>query len=264
MNSIIGQILLWVGFLSGALATVFATGDYARLGITVADNLDNTKVIVSNVAEKSNAHTGGIRTNDELVSFNGEPVETADGFGKMLGSFESESPAKIVLIRGEEEKSMNVPVKSSWATVNWIWYFISAAIGISGIAFVRAGKKSAAGQGEKTEASLKQIKAHLADLVNNTEKLNNEIKNFKPRQILNYIENQLQDDMRGFADGRDSITAEHGLQVFAEVMTQFAAGERAINRAWSASADGYIEEAATCVQRGLEMLKTAQKILQAA
>lgn len=34
-----------------------------------------------------------------------------------------------------------------------------------------------------------------------------------------------------------------GLQTYADIMSNFAAGERYINRVWSASADGYDEEA---------------------
>ncbi len=37
MKSTIGQVLLWAGFLSGALATVFATATWARLDLTVKD-----------------------------------------------------------------------------------------------------------------------------------------------------------------------------------------------------------------------------------
>lgn len=264
MNSTIGQILLWAGFLSGALATVFATGNYARLGLDVTGNADNTKVVVKSIDEASTAWQAGLRGGDHLVSMNGTEIETPAAFGKMVGGFESDAPAKIVYIRDEEEITTNVSVRSSWSTINWPWYLISAAICIAGICFLRVGKKTSAGSGEKTEANLKQIKAHLADLVVNTENLNSAIADYSPRQILNYIEEKLLDDFRGFADGRDSITAEHGLEVFANVMTQFAAGERAINRAWSASADGYIEEAKACVQHGLMMLNTARKLLESA
>ena len=40
MNKLIGQILLWLGFLSGALATVFATSTYSRMGMDLTTNLD--------------------------------------------------------------------------------------------------------------------------------------------------------------------------------------------------------------------------------
>jgi hypothetical protein len=264
MNSLIGQILLWCGFLSGALATVFATGNYGRLGITVSDAADPARVIVDAAAEGGSGFEAGIRTDDELLSFNGEAIDSAAAFSKRLGGFESDQPAEIVIRRGDEERQLNVSVPSSWTTVNWIWYLVSALVCVSGVVFLRSGKRSRKHIDARSEAGLKQIKAHLADAVHHTEVLNDGIGDYKPRQILNYIEDQLLDDLRGFADGRDTITHEYGLEIFAEVMTQFASGERAINRAWSAAADGYVEEAARCVDHGLAMLKSAQKILLAA
>jgi len=45
-----------------------------------------------------------------------------------------------------------------------------------------------------------------------------------------------------FVDARESIAHRYGLAAYGDVMTRFAAGERYLNRVWSASADGYIDE----------------------
>ena len=44
-------------------------------------------------------------------------------------------------------------------------------------------------------------------------------------------------------------------------MSEFAAGERYMNRAWSASADGYVEEAASCIDQATSNLHAAQEAL---
>ncbi len=49
--------------------------------------------------------------------------------------------------------------------------------------------------------------------------------------------------MRRFADARESMVHLFGLQTYADIMSDFATGERYINRVWSASADGYDSEA---------------------
>lgn len=264
MNKTIGQILLWLGFLSGALATVFATSNFGRMGMDITTNADK-KVIARGVQEGEGAYKAGLRDGDVLISLNGDPIETTSAFTKKLGGIKEQATAKIVYQRrGSEVTTTNVGIKNSWATINWAWYLISAGICVAGVCFLRIGKKSAVGKTGKVEANLSQIKAHLANAVNNSETLSNTMKDYKPRQILNFIEENLLEDLDGFAEGRDSITDEHGLEVFAKVMTQFASGERAINRAWSASADGYVDEAATCVAHGLAMLKSAQKMLEAA
>ncbi len=337
MKSTIGQILLWAGFLSGSLATVFSTAVWSRLGIhlenrnyaivqseadsdqlqvddrilmidgvPIADigeiNLDTslpatltvrrdsgnieievpasadaatlgaTGIAFANKSEPqvvgineqaSEAWESGLRTGDVVVSVGDRPTPVADAFAKALGALGDESTT-LVYSRDGKENSIQISTGNPWRTINWFWYGLSAAVCIGGIVLIRSGKKALAGQSEKTEASLKQIKAHLGDLVNHTETLQHNLKDLSPREILDYIDDTLHEDFRGFADGRDSITAEHGLEVFAEVMTNFAAGERALNRAWSAAADGYVDEAANCVDRGLAMLKSAQKSLNAA
>ncbi|MGI9519377.1 MAG: PDZ domain-containing protein [Pirellulaceae bacterium] len=261
MKSKIGQILLWAGFLSGSLATVFSTAVYSRLGVDVTN--EEAGPTVSSVDEESAAWQAGLRQGDVVVSLAEKPTSSADAVSKALGSIGDET-VPIIFSRNGEQKTANIKTGNPWKTINWLWYGLSAAVCIGGIFLIRSGKKASAGQSEKTEASLKQIKAHLGDLVNNTETLHQNLREYSPREILTYIDETLHDDFREFAEGRDSITAEHGLEVFADVMTNFAAGERAINRAWSAAADGYIEEVAVCVDRGLAMLKVAQKTLNAA
>ncbi len=180
MNFIYGQILLWAGFLSGALATVFNT-----------ENKDDP-----------------------------------------------------------------------WSSINWTWYTVSLGVGVVGIVLIRKSLAHAS-HDERTHSSLKQIRGNLANLVANTRRLDEEHASQTPRQTLRYIEDVLNDDFRDFAEGRESIAREFGLEVFAEVMTEFAAAERSINRAWSASADGYVDEAATCIRRGLDLLQSAEKALTA-
>jgi len=45
-----------------------------------------------------------------------------------------------------------------------------------------------------------------------------------------------------FVEARESIAHTHSLNAYADVMSSFAAGERYLNRVWSASTDGYIDE----------------------
>jgi hypothetical protein len=44
------------------------------------------------------------------------------------------------------------------------------------------------------------------------------------------------------SSARESIAYSYGLAAYADVMSPFAAGERYLNRAWCASADGYVDE----------------------
>ncbi len=287
MNKTIGQILLWLGFLSGSLATVFATATFARLGIDVeetsvevaaetsdaeqaeGESSDAEKkmtkvVLIRGINESSEAFKAGLRKDDQLLAVDGKPTKSASAFGKALGSIKDAKAAEITYVREGNEATVSVIPSSPWSTVNWLWYGISAGVCIAGIVVLHSGKKSNAAQSQKSEANLKQIKANLADAVVNTDRLGQEIKNMSPRQIMTFIEENLYDDLRDFADGRDSITVEHGLETFASVMTQFAAGERVINRAWCAAADGYVDEATRCISVASDMLGSAKKLLESA
>ncbi|MEC9093727.1 MAG: hypothetical protein VX438_13525, partial [Planctomycetota bacterium] len=104
----------------------------------------------------------------------------------------------------------------------------------------------------------------LERLVQEVGKLGREASVLPPSQIVAGIDSNLSDDLRIFADGRESLTAEFGLTVFADVMSSFASGERAVNRAWCAAADGYVNEAEACLQRGETMFQVAMEQFQAA
>jgi hypothetical protein len=79
------------------------------------------------------------------------------------------------------------------------------------------------------------------------------------------IDLKLRDDLRRFADARESMVHLFGLQSYADIMSSFAAGERYINRVWSASADGYDEEAETYLEKAAVQFEEAkQQLLKAA
>ena len=203
-----GQVFLWAGFLSGALATVY----YApRKGVEYVKGLT-----------------------PEFAMEHGFDLPDLSGVA--------------------------VP-EEGWELIPWTWYLISVATSVGGIVMLRIGKKSDGQKSEKTEANLVEMENNLSRLIENVKQLRSETESLPPSQIAKRIDDVMADDFRRFADGRDSITAEYGLDVFADVMTQFAAGERAINRAWSASADGYIDEAENCIERGQQMLQAARNLL---
>jgi hypothetical protein len=71
------------------------------------------------------------------------------------------------------------------------------------------------------------------------------------------------EDFAMFVDARESIAHRYGLSAYADVMSCFAAGERYLNRVWSASADGYIDEVNAYLDRALEQFTDShQKVRQ--
>ena len=80
--------------------------------------------------------------------------------------------------------------------------------------------------------------------------------------VRHRIDGDLAANLRAFADQRETISQAYSLQLYAEVMNRFAAGERNINRAWSASADGYIDEVWVCLERAESLMREGLQILQ--
>lgn len=78
------------------------------------------------------------------------------------------------------------------------------------------------------------------------------------------VDERLRDDLRRFADARESIVHLYSLQVYASIMSEFAAGERYLNRVWSASADGFAEEASRYLERAAAQFRDAQAQLLSA
>ena len=78
------------------------------------------------------------------------------------------------------------------------------------------------------------------------------------------VDAAFRDDLATFADARETIAHLYGIRVYAEVMSAFAAGERYLNRVWSSSVDGYLEESRTYLGKALEQFHEAKSKLDAA
>ena len=156
---------------------------------------------------------------------------------------------------------LNLEKKIAWSTIPWGWYIVSVIICIVGIVLLRLAKQSATESTVESTANLAEIKDSLAKLIEHAGQMLGRMDELAPSEMTTFIDDVLAPDFQTFADGRNAITSEKGLQKFADVMTHFSAGERAIHRAWSAAADGYVDEATTCVDRAVTMLKDAQQEL---
>ena len=69
------------------------------------------------------------------------------------------------------------------------------------------------------------------------------------------------EDIDTFVESRESMIPTLGMQSYADIMSPFANGERLINRAWSASADGYVDEVRACIAGARVELENAAKLL---
>lgn len=144
--------------------------------------------------------------------------------------------------------------------VNWTLFAIAALAAVAGIVMVRRAESAHA----QSETVLANNKNELRESLDNVVRDLNEMtaRDVESGEVLReQIDNRLRDDLRRFADARESMVHLYGLQTYADIMSSFAAGERFINRVWSASVDGYDKEAETYLHKAARQFADAQSQL---
>ncbi|MFW6114194.1 MAG: hypothetical protein ACOC7K_00470, partial [bacterium] len=94
----------------------------------------------------------------------------------------------------------------------------------------------------RVAANIETVQDSLERIVSNLKELNGNKKSIDTYEMRHRVDELFMDDLERFVDARESIADRYGLTAYGDVMSSFAAGERYLNRVWSASADGYIDE----------------------
>lgn len=126
--------------------------------------------------------------------------------------------------------------------VNWVNFLITIAITVVGIYMVRSHEKAEISHEETVSENMSTIKTSLEQIVKGVKDVRENIDPEYPQMVHHKIDESLPEQIELFVDSRKTIGHVHGLQNYAEVMNHFAAAERYLNRVWSASTDGYIDE----------------------
>lgn len=143
-------------------------------------------------------------------------------------------------------------------TVNWGFFIPAMAVGVAGVVILRVTiKKHKKGAG-KVGADIQNIEKSLSNIVRNMTTFSRDKKNINVYDIHGKIDDLFIDDIETFLEARESIIHQYDMQSYADMMNHFAAGERYLNRSWSASADGYVDESNASVEKSLEQFAIAQ------
>ena len=147
--------------------------------------------------------------------------------------------------------------------VNWMFFGVATVVAITGLVISKRQASAHARSDEVLELNRGELRDSLENVVRDLGEIvaNGDTKG---AELRDKIDLKLRDDLRRFADARSSMVHLFGLQTYADIMSSFAAGERYINRVWSASADGYDEEAATYLHKAERQFADAQQQLQEA
>lgn len=127
-------------------------------------------------------------------------------------------------------------------TVRWLWYIPALGLGVVGVATIRVVDVRQSKTEHHVTANIELVETSLVRIADNISKLNSDKHSINTYDMHHRIDELFLEDLAMFVDARESIAHRYGLIAYADVMSCFAAGERYLNRVWSASTDGYIDE----------------------
>jgi len=141
--------------------------------------------------------------------------------------------------------------------INWTWFTPVLTVGIVALFVYRKAHHVEARASHRISGNLQILRNSLTNILGNLENLDNDSENLPVYEARFEIDRLLREDLNNFANARESMKHVFGLQHYADVMSAFAAGERYINRVWSASTDGYVDEVRSYLERATQQFREA-------
>lgn len=142
--------------------------------------------------------------------------------------------------------------------MNWTLMAPTLMLGTVGLYLYRRIHHAETRSSHKLSGNIDILRNSLANIVQNLEQLNAKKQDLPVYEARFEIDKLFRDDLSNFVNARESMIHVFGIQNYADVMSGFAAGERYLNRVWSASTDGYIDEVSNYLTRSLEQFCEAR------
>lgn len=146
--------------------------------------------------------------------------------------------------------------------VAWSAYGPALALGIVGVVTIRAADQRHKRSAHTLSGNIDNASTSLAQIVERIRDLNARKRDIDTYAVRFHIDEDFHSPISSFVDARESIAHQYGLQAYADIMSSFAAAERYLNRVWSASADGYIDEVHEYLSRAQSQFEDSHQRLQ--
>jgi len=144
--------------------------------------------------------------------------------------------------------------------VNWYLFVPVLSLGVAALFVYRKAHHGEARASHRLSGNLETLETSLENILGNLETLNDNSVSLPVYEARFEIDRLLREDLNNFANARESMKHVFGLQSYADVMSAFAAGERYINRVWSASTDGYVDEVRNYLDRATQQFREARAL----
>jgi hypothetical protein len=145
--------------------------------------------------------------------------------------------------------------------IDWPRFLPWLVAGLVGVVLVQIGIRRGTRSAGVVTANVEALTAALDRLDASARRLDEEKAELDPYRVRHVIDERFLADLDTFVEARETIAHRWGLQTYADVMSHFATAERYLNRAWSASTDGYVDEVHTSLGRAREEFAEAKAML---
>ena len=145
-------------------------------------------------------------------------------------------------------------------TTDWSRFVPAAALALAGLLLHRRAVRAESHSQDRVAANRTVPDANRPRLMEQPQALRGDKVSIPTYEMRFEIDRRFRDDLFAFVDARHSMSILFGLQAYADIMSAFAAGERYLNRVWSASTDGYVDEVLETVERAYEQFTEARRL----
>ena len=145
-------------------------------------------------------------------------------------------------------------------STDWLWFTPAALLAFAGLLLHRRALRLESRSEARVAASRKVLDESLQRILHELESLRGNKAVIPTYEMRFEIDRRFRDDLFAFVDARHSMKVLFGLQGYADIMSAFASGERYLNRVWSASTDGYVDEVLVTVDRAYEQFVEARRL----
>jgi hypothetical protein len=156
-----------------------------------------------------------------------------------------------------------VAVQTEANQIDWRWFLPAFTVGVVGVVLARRGHSLQSRDADTLSGNVDQLTASIDRIVQNITRLCGESQQMHPYEVHGRIDQLFPQDLNSFVEARLSIAHVYSLPAYADVMNEFAAGERYLNRVWSASVDCYIDDVNEYLQRAQHQFQETRRKLRA-
>ncbi len=209
---------------------------------------------------RPDAELVGLTLNETVQRIEADGIQRADVAKKGMAL----DAAILDALRAAEAGRVRV---EEFALARWEqrWIFLLALVGLGAGAFgVRRANAAVLAEADRAGGAQRVSPAgDLAAIAGIVEESLRTWDGGAPAQaVLERLSVAIDEHGPAFVGARDVLVARMGLGAYASLMDRFAAAERQIHRAWSAAADGVLEETYECLGRARVMLEETRALLR--